>query len=341
MKWTDILEVFIVTAFISYLFTPIVRKIALRTGYLDHPRDTKVHAHPTPLLGGVAIYVAFMVGLLTTLNFTADEKLVSILIGCSLLLVVGLVDDRMGMMPQVKLFAQFMAAMIVIKSGVRIDFLHNYYLNMIFTYLWIIGITNSFNLLDNMNGLSAGIAAIAAIFFGIVMWTSQQIEIAIVSFAVAGSSLGFLKHNFPKANIFMGDTGSLVIGFVLACTAAWGSWSTRFLTTSLAMPVIILGYPIFDTTLVTVMRLLEGRSVFQGGKDHSSHRLALLGFKRRGAVLSIYGVCVVLGFEALIIQRVPLKLAIAVMIFLVVSMLGLGIRLSMVDTGRFGRNKRD
>jgi len=148
-----------------------------------------------------------------------------------------------------------------------------------------------------------------------------------------------LRHNFPKASIFMGDTGSLVLGFVLASTAVLGSWSTRFLTTSLAMPIVILAYPIFDTTLVTVMRLLEGRSIFHGGRDHSSHRLALLGFRRRRAVLAIYAICISLGVSSLLIQRLSLRSAMFVFGAVIICMLALGIRLAMVNTGRYGRGK--
>ncbi len=341
LRWTNIAEVFVTTTLVAYAITPLVRKLAIKTGYLDHPLSTKVHAHPTPLLGGISIYVAFIVGVITTAGLVRDPRVCSILIGATLLLVIGLVDDRMGMMPEVKLLGQFLAAMVVIKSGVRMEFLHNYYLNVIITYVWLIGISNAFNLLDNMNGLSAGIAAIAAVFFGLSMWSSNQMPAAVVSFAMAGATLGFLKHNFPKANIFMGDTGSLVVGFVLASTAVLGSWSTDFLTTSLAMPIIILGYPIFDTTLVTIIRLMEGRSVFQGGRDHSSHRLALLGLKKTRAVLVIYGICIALGMSALLIQRLHLnvKHTLIFMSAIVISMAVLGVRLGNVDTGRFGRSK--
>lgn len=339
LRVKNIVEVFILTTVISYIITPVVRTIAIKLNYLDQPKVNKVHAHPTALLGGVAIYVAFIVGLLTTIGFSLDVRIMSIIIGSTFLLIVGLIDDKMGMMPEVKLLGQFLAAMIVIKSGIRVEFLHNYYLDTIFTYLWIVGITNSFNLLDNMNGLSAGIAVIASIFFGIVMCTGNQIEVSIVAFALAGAGLGFLRHNFPKANIFMGDTGSLVLGFVLATLAVMGSWSTKYLTTSLAMPILILAYPIFDTMLVTIMRLVEGRSIFQGGRDHSSHRMALLGFKKKRAVLSIYAICIALGVSALLVQMLPLKPALILIVGVAVFILILGVRLAMVDTGRFGRIK--
>jgi len=339
LRWITIAEVFVTTTLVAYAVTPLVRKLAIKTGYLDHPLSNKVHAHPTPLLGGISIYAAFMVGIIMTTGLASNPRICSILIGTTLLLVIGLIDDRMGMMPEVKLLGQFLASMVVIKAGVRMEFLHNYYLNVIITYVWLIGITNAFNLLDNMNGLSAGIAAIAAIFFGLTMWSGRQMDVAVISFAMAGATLGFLRHNFPKGSIFMGDTGSLVIGFVLASTAVLGSWTTDYLTTSLAMPIIILGYPIFDTMLVTAIRLMEGRSVFQGGKDHSSHRLALLGLKKKRAVLVIYGICAALGLSALVIQRMRPKGAITLICALALCMLSLGIRLAMVDTGRFGRSK--
>jgi len=340
LRWTNIFEIFVTTLLTSYLITPLIRKIAIKANYLDHPKTNKIHAHPTPLLGGLSIYVAFMAGILTTVRVPQDPRLVSILIGTTFLLVIGLVDDKMGMMPEIKLLGQFLASMLVVKAGVRIEFLNNYYLNTIVTYLWLVGITNAFNLLDNMNGLSAGIAGIAAVFFGAIMWQGNQIDMAVVSFAIAGASFGFLKHNFPNANIFMGDTGSLVLGFLLASTAAMGSWSTRFLTTSVSMPIIILAYPIFDTSLVTIMRLLEGRSIFQGGRDHSSHRLALLGYKKKRAVLVIYCICIALGLSALLVRQLSLNMGILVISLVAVSMTALGLRLAMIDTGRYGRSKK-
>jgi len=332
--WTDVVEVFVITALVSYLIMPLLIKMALVVGYLDHPKDTKIHAKPTPLLGGVGIYIAFMIGLCTAVNPLTDVRLLGVIIGSSLLLVVGLIDDRFGMIPEIKLLAQFLAAMAIIKAGVRMEFLQQYYVNMIITYIWIVGITNAFNLLDNMNGLSAGIGFIASIFFGIIMWTTHQQEMAVLSFAIGGASIGFLKHNFPRARIFMGDSGSLVIGFVLASIAILGSWSSRFLTTSLAMPILILAYPIFDTTLVTIIRIKEGRSIFQGGKDHSSHRLALLGLRRRNAVLMIYGICITLGISALFVQRLSLKAAMSVIAAVALSLIALGIRLATVGRKR-------
>ena len=339
MNFIQIIEAFFVAGFISYLITPFIRMTAIKLDYLDYPKDNKVHAHPTPLLGGVAMFIAFFIAILMKEQAVAMPQVRAILLGSFILLIVGLIDDKMGMMPNFKLFGQFLAAMVVIKSGLRVEFIPNYYLSVIFTYLWIIGITNSFNLLDNMNGLSAGIAGISALFFGIISLIDGQLVASTVSFALAGCAFGFLKHNFPKANIFMGDTGSLILGYVLASLAILGSWKSFVLTTSLMIPVLVLGYPIFDTTLVSIIRILEGRSIFQGGKDHSSHRLALLGLKRYRAVLAIYGICVCLGLSAVIVTKVYWKTGVSLGILVFISMLALGIRLSTVDTKRFGRKR--
>ena len=339
MNIAQVLETFFIAGFISYLVAPFVRMMAMKLDYLDHPKDNKVHARPMPLLGGVAMFIAFFITILTKETAIIVPQVRAILLGSLILLIIGLIDDKMGMMPNFKLLGQFLAAMVVIKSGLRMDFIPNYYLSVILTYIWIIGITNSFNLLDNMNGLSAGIAGIAALFFGIISYMNGQAVTSIVSFALAGCAFGFLKHNFPKANLFMGDAGSLVLGYVLASLAILGTWKTYILTTSLMVPILVLGYPIFDTALVSIIRILQGRSIFEGGKDHSSHRLALLGLKRYRTVLTIYGICVSLGLTAVIVTRVHWTIGIGLGIIVAISILALGIRLSLVDTKRYGRKK--
>lgn len=339
MGWIQMLDVLFISTFIAYLLTPFVRKVAIRFNYLDHPQNNKVHAHPTPLLGGVSIFIAFLIAVMTKESVLAMAPVKAIMSGALVLLVIGLIDDKMGMMPNFKLLGQFLAAMIMVKAGLRIEFIGNYYLSVIITYIWVIGITNAFNLLDNMNGLSAGIAAISAAFFGIISYINGQYSVSVISFALAGSSLGFLKYNFPKATIFMGDTGSLVLGYVLSAIAIIGSWKTYIFTTSIAIPILVLGYPIFDTALVSVMRILERRSVFQGGKDHSSHRMAVMGFKRFKTVLIIYAISVFLGAVALALTKIHWRHGCILLAITAVIMLGLGIRLSFVDTKQYGRKK--
>jgi UDP-GlcNAc:undecaprenyl-phosphate GlcNAc-1-phosphate transferase len=339
MNIVQILETFFIALVAAYAISPLLKKAAFKFGYVDHPKDNKVHAHPTPLLGGVAIFMAFVIAIFSKSGLMSLHYVTAIIYGCSLLLVIGLIDDRFGMMPELKLLGQFLAALIAVKSGIRSEFLPNYYLNVVFTYLWIVGITNAFNLLDNMNGLSVGVASIASVFFGIIAYMNGQTMICAVSFALAGATLGFLKHNFPKASMFMGDVGSLIIGYILSTVSILGNWKTDTWTISLMVPLLILGYPIFDTTLVTIMRTIEGRSVFQGGKDHSSHRLALVGFKKFGAVIVIYFFCFFLGLMGLLATRVNTTLAIIFGAFSAAIMLSLGIYLSRVDTKRYGRKK--
>lgn len=339
MQIAQLVETFVIAIVASYSLVPLIRKLAFKFAYVDHPTGHKVHAHPIPLLGGVAIFVAFLIAVLTKKDLLLSGHVQAILGGCIILLVIGLIDDRMGMMPNIKLLGQFLAAIAVVKAGVRVEFFNSYYPNVIFSYLWIVGITNAFNLLDNMNGLSAGIAAIAALFLGAIAYMSGQGMVAALSFALAGAALGFLRYNFPKATIFMGDAGSLILGYLLATLAILAQWKTASWTTGIMIPLLILGYPIFDTTLVTIMRVLQKRSIFQGGKDHSSHRLALLGFKRMRAVLVIYGVCALLGLAAIAVATSYGMKAILYGLVALGIMAALGIRLSLVDTGRYGRRK--
>ena len=323
----DIFGAFFIALIISYGFTPLARQIAFKIKLLDHPNSKKSHAHPIPLLGGLSIFLAFFAGVLFTTNI--NNPIYGILIGSIILLGLGIIDDKLGMMPRMKLSGQILAALIAYKMGVRVITLEDYYLSMFFTVFWIVGITNAFNLLDNLNGLSSGIAGISAVFFGIMALLDSQIYIAILSFALAGACFGFLKHNFPKASIFMGDSGSMFLGFALASIAILGSWETDKISLSLSLPVLILGYPIFDTTLVTFLRLKEKRSIFLGGKDHSSHILASLRFKKKRAVLVIYIISVLLGLSALLVSTLPLPAAIAIFVITVCSMISFGVYLAL------------
>lgn len=334
----DVIWAMFISLILSYLFTPVAALLAEKTKLVDRPSSTKAHAHPTPLLGGLAIYMAYFIALFFAVDIGWPTA--ALFIGGSILLTVGIIDDKIRIMPRVKLIGQVVAALAAIRMGIRVEFIHNYYLSVVFTCLWIIGITNAINLLDNLNGLSAGITAISAAFFGLLAWERGDFLIAALSLSLCGSSLGFLKYNFPKAHIFMGDAGSLFIGFLLATIAVWGSWSAPTHITSLAIPIFILGYPIFDTTLVVISRLRSGRSIFQGGKDHSSHRLALLGLKKKRAVLVIFFINSCLGLAGYILSKVYRPMA-AILIALIVflCMVALGLRLYMVDVSRMGRRK--
>lgn len=340
MNIIQILEVLFIATLISYLIMPLLRRLAFKIGYLDNPKSTKVHARPIPLLGGIGIYLAFFITVSVT-SLQRIPQIFFIFLGCSILLVIGLIDDKFGMMPNIKLLGQFLAAMVVIKAGLRVYFLENYYLNTIFTYIWIIGITNSFNLLDNMNGLSSGIAAISSICFGIICFLEGQTVASGFSFALAGANLGFLKHNFPKAKIFLGDSGSLMIGYLLSILSIWSCWQIHQVNPSLIVPLLVLSYPIFDTTLVTIMRISEKRSIFEGGKDHSSHRLALLGLRRLKAVLVIYVICLLGGISGIVVAKTNMSTGIVIILLMLGLFLGLGIRLSFVKSYQHGHRRRN
>ena len=329
----DIVGAFLIGLTLSYLMTPLFRVLAVQLGFLDHPQTKKKsHAKPMPLFGGLAILFAFSISILLT---TRSEKvLIPIFLAGSILIFFGLIDDKFGMMPKVKLASQLIAALIVIRMGIKVDTIQHHYLSLVFTIIWIIGITNAFNLLDNLNGLSSGIAGIAATFFGFIAWGNGQIFVAVVSFAVAGSCFGFLKHNFPRANIFMGDAGSMFLGFILSCIAIIGSWETEKISISLSLPILILSYPIFDTTLVTVIRIIEKRPIFVGGKDHSSHILASLGLKKRRAVLVIYAICIFTGMCAYVMSTMSTTIGFLAMGVAYLFLFVLGIYLLFVRVTR-------
>ena len=325
----DIFGSFFIALIIAYGFTPLARQIAFKIKLVDHPNSKKSHAHPTPLFGGFAILLAFFAAVFYTTD-KVNSHMYGILLGSFILFMLGMIDDKLGMMPKMKLSGQILVALIVYKSGVRVITFEDYYTSMFFTVFWIVGITNAFNLLDNLNGLSSGIAGIAALFFGIMAYQASQFYVAVLAFALAGACFGFLKHNFPKARIFMGDSGSMVLGFLLACIAVLGSWETDKISVSLSLPILVLGYAIFDTTLVTVLRKIEKRPVSLGGTDHSSHILASLGFKKRRAVLLIYTVCILLGASALLVSVAPLPLAITALLVTALGMFGFGFYLSQI-----------
>lgn len=268
--------------------TPLMRQLALRLGVTDQPNARKVHTNPVPLLGGAAIYIAFIVALLIFADKRYVPQVVGIFVGASLVSLMGVVDDRWGLGSYVKLGGQIVAALILVYSGVQTSLFHNW-LDIALTVVWVVGITNAMNLLDNMDGLSGGIATIAATFFTLLAALSNQYLVGALAAALAGACVGFLFYNWNPAHIFMGDTGSLFLGFLLSAVAIKLRFPSNSNTITWMIPVMVLGVPIFDTTLVFVSRLRRGLNpLTTPGKDHLSHRLALLTGSRREAVLICY-----------------------------------------------------
>jgi len=291
----------LVVAFIvSVTLTPVVIRLARRAGMVARPKQDRWHRRPTALLGGIALFGAFCAGALPFLelpNASIRLRVAGVLVGAVMMFALGLIDDLLQIRPGTKLVGQIVAACVLVWCGVYFDILALPLVTIPLTIFFVVGITNAFNLLDNMDGLAAGVAAtcMLAIFLSNRILGTPQ-AIGVLCLALAGSLLGFLVYNFNPARVFMGDAGSMFLGFSVAAVSILGTWeqaSNTFLI--LAVPLILLGLPIFDTTFVTITRTLAGRPVSQGGRDHTSHRLVKLGLSERSAVLMLYGVCALFG----------------------------------------------
>ena len=280
--------------------------LALRTGTVDKPSTRKIHINPVPLLGGLAIYVAFIVVLLFFGDREYVNQVVGILVGASLMSFMGVVDDRWGLGSYVKLAGQLLAASILVYSGVRVS-IFGYWLDVAVTLIWVVGITNAMNLLDNMDGLSGGIAMIAATYFTLLAAMSDQYLVGALAAALAGACAGFLYYNWNPAHVFMGDAGSLFLGFMLAAVAIKLRFPSNSVTITWMIPLLVLAVPIFDTTLVFVSRLRRGKNpLTTPGKDHLSHRLAFLLGSKREAVLVAYLIGGAAGLSAVFVAQASL-----------------------------------
>lgn len=282
--------------------TPLMKRLAPFLGLMDRPDPRKIHANPVPLMGGVALYIAIISALLIFENRFNLLQLVSILIGATWVSFLGIWDDRWGVRPLIKLAGQIVAAVILVASGVQVTFLGSQAANVVITVIWVVGITNALNLLDNMDGLSGGIAATAAAYFLLMAVMSRQYLVGALAAAVLGACIGFLAYNFNPASIFMGDTGSLFLGFLLAALGIKLRFPQNLAIVTWMVPVMVLGVPILDTTLVTVSRLRRKvNPLTSPGKDHLSHRLVALGYSPREAVLILYIVAEVFGLLAVML----------------------------------------
>ena len=303
---------------LSHLLTPVVRRIALKFNILDFvdgPGGRKIHERSTPLLGGLAVLVAFIAAL--TANMILDREYLFLLAGSAVVALVSLIDDWKGLSARLKLAVQVAVVIALIYGGVVLELFPvkttwGYALNCLFTILWIVGITNAMNFADGMDGLAAGLGAIVSFFLGIAAFQTHQPLMGWVALAMLGSCLGFLPYNFRprgQALIFLGDAGSIFIGFTLAALAVKGEWSDSNPIVSFAAPVLIFWVLIFDMSYITVERVVTGKVksfrewIDYVGKDHMHHRLfAVLG-DRRKVVLFIYLVSATLGISAIALRN--------------------------------------
>ncbi|MBN1486501.1 MAG: undecaprenyl/decaprenyl-phosphate alpha-N-acetylglucosaminyl 1-phosphate transferase [Anaerolineae bacterium] len=290
---------------LAVLGTPLARKLGLRIEAVDQPDPTrKVHTVPTPRLGGVAIFASTLIVTLLLGGRYNLGQLTGILVGSTMVSLLGFFDDRFTMSPWAKLLGQLVAAGLVMSTGVHITSLPWDWLDYSVTLVWLIGITNAFNLLDNMDGLSGGIAAIAAGYFALMCSFSGQYLVGALSVAVMAACIGFLFYNWNPATIFMGDSGSLFLGFILATIGIKLAFPQNVTFVTWMIPILVLGVPIFDTTLVTISRLKRRLNpLTTPGKDHSSHRLTYAGLSSREAVLVLYILGFILGMVAIYVTQ--------------------------------------
>jgi UDP-GlcNAc:undecaprenyl-phosphate GlcNAc-1-phosphate transferase len=326
------------------IFTPLVRQIALKKGWMARPTADRWHSKPTALFGGVAIYLAAAIPLFVISDFRAALLLLTdptknavlsaftpgFCIGITLIFLLGFVDDAIRLKPQSKLLGQILVASLIAFLGFRLQWVTSLTLDTLMTIFWIVGITNAFNLIDNMDGLCAGTGTIAAIFLAIIL-SGTCPEHARCAAILAGATAAFLVYNFKPASIFMGDCGSLTIGFGISLLSlGLTGMSAGNTVVSIAVPVMIAMVPILDTTMVTLVRLLSGRKASTGGKDHTSHRLVLMGFSEKKAVLFLYCVGVVSGTAAVFVSTSDTFTSPSVIIPLMLSILLMGIYLSQL-----------
>ncbi len=303
---------FALAFFLSYYLTPVARKLAIKVGAIDVPKDNRrVHKKPTPRMGGLSIYLSFIIVMFIFSDIEL-RKLVGILLGSTMLVIMGMIDDVKPLGAKLKLVLQIIAALILIYFGFKIEFLTNFFdktgyiflskFSIPITVIWIVGVTNTINLVDGLDGLATGISTFAAITFAYVSYLSGNIPITIISIILVGASLGFLPYNFNPASIFMGDTGAYFLGFVLAAISVEGTLKG---TTAIAVfiPVLALGLPIFDTAFAIIRRFINKKPIFQADKGHFHHRLLHIGMNQRKAVLMIYFISILMNFTAIALVK--------------------------------------
>jgi UDP-GlcNAc:undecaprenyl-phosphate GlcNAc-1-phosphate transferase len=321
---------FVIALSASMLITVPVRALAIRVGMVDLPGPRKLHLKPIPLLGGLAIYAGVMLAILVVFDGPARAQSFGIVTGATLVAIVGFMDDRGWLHHQVKLFLGMpLAAAILLASGVHTSVFGvllggntGRWLDAALTVVWVVGITASFSILDHMDGLCAGVAAMASVFFAMLAYLNGQTVVTTLAAATLGAAAGFLRWNFKPAKIFMGDGGAMLLGFVMATLALKLRMEHTTNLASWLAPVLILSATIFDTTLVTISRSRRGLLPFATpGKDHSAHRLANLGLGQRGAVLAIYLAGALCGCAGVVVTYLSTTRAAIIGVLVLVVML--------------------
>ena len=308
---------FIIALLASWVLTPYVKKLAFRIGALDKPDGRKVHHGIMPRLGGLAIYLAFVIAVLATMHMTRD--IFALLLGGTVIVIVGILDDKYQLPAKVKLLGQIAAAFVLVLFDIKIEWLNNpwggyfylEYFSVPLTVFWIVSFTNVVNLMDGLDGLAAGVSGIASVTVILVALQQGFYPVAVITAALAGGIIGFIRYNFNPASIFMGDTGSMFIGYMLAAISIFGAVKS-------AATIALM-----DTAFAIVRRYTNGRPIFQPDKGHLHHRLLAMGLSQRQAVLLMYVISAVLGIAAILLTEVDGYLA-AGIIACIISGVALG-----------------
>ena len=325
---------FLIAIGAALVVTPGVILLAAKTGAMDAPDARKVHKKPIPRIGGIGIYIAFMAGMLVvmSMNVLTEEvshELIGLLFGGSLIVLLGIIDDYKNLPAKVKLVGQIIAAtVLVVVFDVRIDFITDPFGDYLFlefmaipaTIFWIVGLTNTVNLIDGLDGLAAGVSTIACITIFLVALQQDIMLVAVLTAALGGAAMGFLYYNFNPARIFMGDSGSMFLGYMLAGISIIGAVKCAA-TIALIVPILALGLPILDTAFAIVRRYRGGVPIFKPDKGHLHHRLLDLGFTQRQAVLLMYVISALLGLSAVALTEVSPQFAILIVGLVVAAVL--------------------
>ena len=304
---------FFLALVVAWAVTPVAGELARRLGAMDEPEARKIHAVPTPRMGGVAIFFGIIIPSLLLL--TNEGALRGVLVGASLITLVGVLDDVRGLRPLLKLGLQVGVAVILVLYGVRVDtltipgvgILVLGWVGIPFTILWVVTLMNIVNFIDGMDGLAAGVCAISSVTFAIIAVSLGRYDMGILAAVVAGSTLGFLRHNFHPATIFMGDSGSLLLGFLLAAITLQG-FLKGVATVALVIPLLVLGIPIFDTGFAILRRVKNRRPIYLADRGHLHHRFANLGYSQRQTVAVIYAWSGLMSVVALAMRFAPVWL---------------------------------
>lgn len=298
---------------ISFLMTPVVKTFAYKVGAIDVPKDgRRMHKEPIPRLGGLAIFMGFMVSILLFVNIRGNQQMQSILLGAVIIVVLGVVDDIMALPAMLKFVVQIVAALIPALNGVTILAFSNpnifsdrlYWvlgsLSVPFTVIWIVAITNSVNLIDGLDGLADGVSAISATTMLVIALLYSEAQVAIVMAALVGACVGFMPYNLNPAKMFMGDTGATFLGYILATMSIQGLFK-YYAVISFVVPFLILGLPIFDTAFAFIRRIAHGQSPMHADRGHIHHRLIDMGLNQKQAVATLYVISAILGLSAVVL----------------------------------------